>query len=163
MKACPLTPPCPPIPGSLGVWAPEPGCAAACGDSSSLLSPPTAAAGRGGDARSELGGGEPRSAASWTWHVPGGGRSPGGSDSREPAFDPRLRSAPASAFLAAWAAHASPAWLRLRPRRGHRPYDEGPGADRLEPPRPPRRGLLRLQIWWLSLLRLVLFFPSIPF
>lgn len=32
-----------------------------------LLSPPTAAAGRGGDARSELGGGETRSAASRPW------------------------------------------------------------------------------------------------
>nr|XP_021545131.1 uncharacterized protein LOC110579801 [Neomonachus schauinslandi] len=117
------------------------------------------AAGRGGDARSELGGGEARSAASWTWHVSAGGRPPGGSGNREPAFDPRLRSAPASALLAAWAAHASPAWLRLRPRHRHRRYDEGPGADRLlEPPRPPRRGLLGLQIWWLSLLRLVLFF-----
>ncbi|XP_004399556.1 PREDICTED: uncharacterized protein LOC101365903 [Odobenus rosmarus divergens] len=52
-----------------------------------------------------------------------------------------------------------PAWLRLRPRHQHRPYDEGPGADRLlESPRPPRRGLLGLQIWWLSLLCLVLFF-----
>lgn len=162
-RACPLSPACPPIPGALGVWAQEPGCAAACGDSASLLSPPTAAARRGGDASSELGGGEARSAASQPWRVSTGGRpragAADGSPPSTPAQGPRLRGAPASALPAAWAARASPAWLRLRPRRGHRLCDEGPGADRLlEPPRPPRGRLLGLQIWWLSLLRLVLFF-----
>lgn len=166
--ACPLSSSSSPIPSALGAWAPEPGCAAACGESASLLSLVTAAAvRRGGDAKSEFRGGEARSVSSGPGLV-----SAGSAPRRERQLGPALDPGPAARASAVLPPPLSlppgrrtlalPAFLR--PRCGHWPYYRESGTDRLlEPSRPPRRGLLGLQIWWLSLLRLLLFFPSIPF
>lgn len=93
--ACPLSSSSSPIPSALGAWAPEPGCAAACGESASLLSLVTAAAvRRGGDAKSKFRGGEARSVSSGPGLVSARGRPPGGSGSWGPPSTPGRRPAP---------------------------------------------------------------------
>ena len=99
----------------------------------------------------------------WGLTPPPAGSATGSQPSTPLPSGPRRRGAPASTIPASWAARASPAWLRLGPPRGRWLYDEGPSTEcLLEPPRPPRRALLGFPIGWLSLLRLVLFSPSVP-
>ncbi|XDB56102.1 hypothetical protein ABFV05_009718 [Capra hircus] len=147
------SPPSPQSPARRVAWAPEPGvCGGVRRQRFSAQPSHSSCAGRGGDARSELRGGELGSAAPWSWRVfPGGSVSQAGaaagsppSTARSPARAPAALPPPLSSppgrrklVLASSLAAARPPAVR----RG------GPGADRLRSPSATPPCTARLPDW----------------